>query len=272
MEDRHFINYSNIFLNMKVSEDTICDLGIPEHCLLYVYSGKVDFREDNHSIIVSAGECAFIRKGHRIKMTKYSDKNTQVYQSILLNFPRKFLLEYYRHQGKDKFPETARRSQTSILKIPSRPDITSLFESIFPYFSSSDTPDKEWLDMKLKEGLYVVLKSDANVYASLFDFTEPWKIDLMGFMEENYMYDLSMEELATYTGRSLTGFKNDFRKVSELTPQKWIIRRRLETAHELIAKQHYKVSEAMMNVGFKNLSHFSRIYKEAYGLAPSAGR
>ena len=121
--------------------------------------------------------------------------------------------------------------------------------------------------MKLKEGLYVVLKSDANVYASLFDFTEPWKIDLMGFMEENYMYDLSMEELATYTGQGLTGFKNDFRKVSELTPQKWIIRRRLETAHELIAKQHYKVSEAMMNVGFKNLSHFSRIYKEAYGLA-----
>lgn len=44
---------------------------------------------------------------------------------------------------------------------------------------------------------------------------------------------------------------------------------RLETAHELIAKQHYKVSEAMMNVGFKNLSHFSKIYKEAYGLAPS---
>lgn len=87
MEDRHFINYSNIFLNMKVSEDTICDLGIPEHCLLYVYSGQVDFREDNHSIIVSAGECAFIRKGHRIKMTKYSDKKTQVYQSILLNFP-----------------------------------------------------------------------------------------------------------------------------------------------------------------------------------------
>ena len=34
--------------------------------------------------------------------------------------------------------------------------------------------------MKLKEGLYVVLKSNANVYASLFDFTEPWKIDVNG--------------------------------------------------------------------------------------------
>lgn len=269
MEDKHFTNYSNIFLNMKVMEDTVCDYGIPEHCLIYVFSGRVDFNEPNHAVTIKAGECAFIRKGHRIKMTKYSDEDTHIYQSALLRFPRKFLLEYYRHHGEEKFPGIARRSKKSTLRIPSRPDVTSLFESIFPYFNSSVVPDEEWLGMKLKEGLYVVLKSDTDVYASLFDFAEPWKIDMLGFMEENYMYDLSIEELAAYTGRSLTGFKNDFRKVSELTPQKWIIKRRLEAAHELIVNQHCKVNEAMMNVGFKNLSHFSRIYKETYGIAPS---
>ena len=269
MEDEHFINYSNIFLNMKVTEDTICDHGVLEHCLLYVYSGKVEFEEAGHSITICAGECAFIRKGHRIRMIKYSDQDTHVYQSILLRFSRKFLLEYYRHNGEEKFPKTTKRSKVSILKIPSLPAVTSLCGSIFPYYESSVAPDEEWLDMKLKEGLYIVLKSDASVYASLFDFAEPWKIDLLAFMEENYMYELSIEELASYTGRSLTGFKNDFRKVSELTPQKWIIKRRLEAAHELIVNRDCKVSEAMMNVGFKNLSHFSRIYKEAYGIAPS---
>jgi len=30
-----------------------------------------------------------------------------------------------------------------------------------------------------------------------------------------------------------------------------------------------KVTEACFDVGFKNLSHFSKIYKEAYGVAPS---
>ena len=30
-----------------------------------------------------------------------------------------------------------------------------------------------------------------------------------------------------------------------------------------------KVTEACFDVGFKNLSHFSKIYKEAYGAAPS---
>ena len=37
--------------------------------------------------------------------------------------------------------------------------------------------------------------SNRNLYASLFDFTDPWKIDIMGFMEQNYMNDLTLEEI-----------------------------------------------------------------------------
>ena len=108
-----------------------------------------------------------------------------------------------------------------------------------------------------------------NLYASLFDFVEPWKIDILDYLNENYMCDLSLEEIASYTGRSLATFKRDFAKVSNLTPQKWIIKRRLEAAHGLIKSGKKKVTEVCFDVGFKNLSHFSKIYKEAYGVAPS---
>ena len=77
-----------------------------------------------------------------------------------------------------------------------------------------------------------------------------------------------MNEIASYTGRSLATFKRDFAKVSDFTPQKWIIKRRLEAAHDLI-KSGKKVTKACFDVGFKNLSHFSKIYKDAYGFAPS---
>mgnify|MGYP000605009813 CR=1 FL=1 len=93
--------------------------------------------------------------------------------------------------------------------------------------------------------------------------------DIIDYLNDNYMYDLSMEEIANYTGRSLATFKRDFAKVSELTPQKWIIKRRLEAAHELIKSGKKKVTEACFDVGFKNLSHFSKVYKETYGYAPS---
>ena len=53
-------------------------------------------------------------------------------------------------------------------------------------------------------------------------------------MNENYMYELTMEEMAHYTGRSLATFKRDFKKISDLTPEKWFIRKRLEVAYALM--------------------------------------
>lgn len=123
--------------------------------------------------------------------------------------------------------------------------------------------------MKMTEGMFAILKTDENLYASLFDFVDPWKIDIVDFMERNFMNDLSMGEMAYYTGRSLATFKRDFKKVSELTPQKWLIHRRLEAARELIRRGGRKVSEICYDVGFKNLSHFSKLYKEMYGMAPT---
>jgi AraC-like DNA-binding protein len=116
----------------------------------------------------------------------------------------------------------------------------------------------------------LVMNTDKNVYASLFDFTEPWKIDVLDFLNENYMYDLSMEEIASYTGRSLAVFKRDFKKVSRLSPQKWLIQKRLEVAHDKIRTDGKKVSDVCFEVGFKNLSHFSTAFKRKYGFPPTA--
>ena len=90
----------------------------------------------------------------------------------------------------------------------------------------------------------------------------------MDFLDKNYMCDLSIEEIANYTGRSLDTFKRDFMKVSDLPPQKWIIRRRLEAAHALIRSGRENVTDVCYRVGFKNLSHFSKAYKEMYGNSP----
>ncbi|MDR0619133.1 MAG: helix-turn-helix transcriptional regulator [Bacteroidales bacterium] len=77
-----------------------------------------------------------------------------------------------------------------------------------------------------------------------------------------------MEEIASYTGRSLAVFKRDFKKVSRLPPQKWLIQKRLEAAHDKIRNDGKKISDVCFEVGFKNLSHFSRVFKEQFGYAP----
>ena len=68
-----------------------------------------------------------------------------------------------------------------------------------PYLDSGIQPTDEVLNLKMTEGMYVLLNTDQNLYASLFDFADPWKIDIMDFMEQNYMNDFSLEEMANYT-------------------------------------------------------------------------
>jgi AraC-like DNA-binding protein len=157
-----------------------------------------------------------------------------------------------------------------VYRLPAdRPYIRSLFESMTPYFDSEMQPTDELLKLKMAEGVYVLLNTDKSFYSSLFDFTEPWKIDILNFMNKNYMYDLSMEEIASYTGRSLAVFKRDFKKVSSLSPEKCLIQKRLEAAHDKIRNNGKKVSDVYLEVGFKNLSHFSRVFKQQFGYAPT---
>ena len=83
------------------------------------------------------------------------------------------------------------------------------------------------------------------------------------------MFDLSVEQIAGFTGRSLAAFKRDFKKISTLPPQKWIIEKRLNVASDKIQNENRKISDVYLEVGFKNLSHFSNAYKKQFGMAPS---
>lgn len=269
MEILKVLDYSNIFIASYFTDDNVCAHLNREHTLLYLKSGELEIDERGQITHLYEGQCAFIRRDNRVTLSKIV-KEKKPYQSYVLKFSRQFLREFYQSIDKKSIPQQVKRKAVSLCVLPlHRPDITSLFESVTPYFESDVKPSDELLKLKMMEGIYVLLNTDTNLYASLFDFTEPWKIDILDFMNENYMYDLSMEEMAGYTGRSLATFKRDFRKTSEMSPQKWLIKKRLEAAHELIKEGQCNVSSICYDVGFKNLSHFSKLYKETYGHAPS---
>lgn len=269
MEQLDVFNCSNILIASYFTDDRGCAHENREHTLIYLCSGELEIEERGKKTILHPGECAFMRRDNRVWLQKHASADNP-YRSVVLKFSRPFLREFYQTLNRRQIPSASRREKMSLRLLPSnRPDIRSLFESIIPYFNADEKPSDDVLKLKMIEGVYVLLNTDISLYASLFDFVEPWKIDILDYLNENYMLDLSMNEIASYTGRSLATFKRDFAKVSDLTPQKWIIKRRLEAAHDMIKSGKKKVTEACFDVGFKNLSHFSKIYKEAYGMAPS---
>ena len=89
-------------------------------------------------------------------------------------------------------------------------------------------------------------------------------------MDKNYMYEFSVADLAHYTGRSLATFKRDFRKISDLTPERWLIRKRLDVAYAMMQEGGRKIVDICALVGFKNQSHFSSAFKKQFGVAPTA--
>lgn len=269
MEKLDVFECSNIFIASYFTDDRGCAHCNREHTLIYLHSGELEIAEGNKKSIIHPGDCAFMRRDNRLWLQKRI-KDGRPYRSIVMKFSREYLREFFQTINRREIPKNAKREKASLVKFPSgRTDVRSLFESLLPYFDKEESPAEEIMKMKMAEGMLAILRTDENLYASLFDFVEEWKIDIIDFMEKNYMNDLSMEEIAYYTGRSLATFKRDFKKVSELTPQKWLIRRRLETARELILKGGNKVSEICFDLGFKNLSHFSKLYKEMYGAAPT---
>lgn len=262
-------NYNNVFYSFYYDDLSGCVHRSREYALNYVYSGEMILDNGTEKIHVRKGECVFIPRDHHITMYKKT-YNGERYCGIFLMFTRTFLREMYGKLAINKQRSGTRKLDNGVIKLPRTVELASLFASMTPYLDPDVKPRDSFMELKLQEGLMALLAIDERFIPTMFDFNEPWKIDILGFMEENYTCDLSIEEIAHYTGRSLATFKRDFKKISELTPEKWLIKKRLAKAYELMRTGRRKVVEVYAEVGFRNPSHFSTAFKKEFGIAPTA--
>jgi AraC-like DNA-binding protein len=123
--------------------------------------------------------------------------------------------------------------------------------------------------LKVKEGVQLLLHALPWLTEFLFDFSEPYKIDLEKFMLGNFHFNVPVEKFARLTGRSLAGFKRDFQKIFGLSPRQWLQEKRLTEARHLIEKKNKKPSAIYLDLGFESLAHFSHSFKKKFGKAPT---
>jgi len=148
--------------------------------------------------------------------------------------------------------------------------LESLFASLHPYFEMGKELPEKIIAIKIEEAIAILHTLDKGIDSILSDFSEPGKINLADFMEKNYMFNMTMERFGYLTGRSLTTFKRDFKKVFHTTPQKWLTQKRLELAHYQLSEKSRKPVDVYFETGFENLSHFSYAFKKHFGYSPTA--
>jgi len=88
-------------------------------------------------------------------------------------------------------------------------------------------------------------------------------------MESNFRYNLSLEEFAAVCHRSLTSFKRDFQKQYDEPPRRWLLKKRLDYFVTMLGNSETNISQIGYDCGFEDLSHFSRVFKERFGMSPA---
>lgn len=63
--------------------------------------------------------------------------------------------------------------------------------------------------------------------------------------------------------------KRDFKKIFNITPSRWLVKRRFQEAYYLMKEQGKRPSQVYIELGFEDFSHFSYAFRQEFGVSTS---
>lgn len=238
---------------------------IPEHVFGFILSGSQVMHVGGQTYHFKEGDFRFFRKNQLCKFVKQPPPGGD-FISLSVRIDKETLLQMSEELN---LQADGLYTGDDIRLLEPTAQFKNYVESLKPYLNAQTDISKALTELKVKEAIMLMLQTYPDLKNVLFDFAEPGKIDLEAFMNEHYKYNVDINRFAYLTGRSLATFKRDFEKVFHTSPNRWLQQKRLEDAHYLIKEKGWRSSDVYMEVGFKDLSHFSFAFKKAYGVAPS---
>jgi AraC-like DNA-binding protein len=212
------------------------------------------------------GEMLLIRRNQLGELTK-TPLNGEDYQTIVICLKEDLLRQI---ALEEQIEPGAKYIGPPNILIAGNDFLHAFFQSLIPYVRHSEEKITNAVGMlKVKEAVLLLLHTMPELKDFLFDFSEPYKMDLEKFMLSNFHFNIPVEKFAQLTGRSLAGFKRDFQKIFDMSPRQWLQNRRLTEARHLIEKKNKTPSAIYLGLGFESLSHFSHSFKKKFGKSPS---
>ncbi|MGD1824908.1 AraC-type DNA-binding domain and AraC-containing protein [Chromobacterium violaceum] len=242
--------------------------------IVYIKQGKQIIRDhDAMAHVVEENHLIFLSKG----VYTVSDYVTgsDIFEAVLLFCDDKLIAKYLSraagtgHSHTDSLQNNAHG--TYILH--ANQQIQRYIDSLNYVYKDAEGSDA-LLELKLLELLHLIAIQDKSFrfLRELSSGGSRKRRPITDFMEQYYSHKLKIEDYALLTGRSVSTFIRDFRRSYNTTPNRWIIEKKVDIAHQLLTAKNYSVTDAAAEVGYENTSHFIKVYKQRYGVTPKKAK
>ena len=96
--------------------------------------------------------------------------------------------------------------------------------------------------------------------------------EALTYIEHNFQNEITIEDIAGVCGLNRTYFGKIFKEALGKTPQEFLLNYRMLKAAELLKLTGLSIGDVGLAVGYANQMHFSRAFKNNYGISPREWR
>lgn len=235
-----------------------------QNYIYYVLSGRKTMHTIDNAVTLEAGSIAFVKKGACIVEQFYEEPFCVVVFILPDSFIQSFL------KGYSIGEKTSLTETPPIISVYDDAMIKGFYQSIMPYFISSDKVPEDLLELKFRELLLHILHNPANedLHSYFLELKDQTETPIHSIMEENYAYNLGIDAYARMTNRSISSFKRDFQAIYKTTPGRWLMDKKVSRAKKLLLQTNDSIASVAFDSGFENTAHFSRLFKQKTGITP----
>ena len=238
-------------------------------CFMYMLNGTKMAIEPMGATGISATEGLLKRCGNYV--SQFSNEGpSDICDGVAIYFHPQFIKKIY----KDKIPDFLHRDAPAFntKKVASNEFIQQYIMNLLPYFDNPELMDEDLAELKIKELILLLLKSEDRT--SVLDFfselfASPSKLRFQDVVENNIYSTISTEQLAFLCDMSLSTFKREFKKLFSESPATYIRHQKIEKAKRLLTTTDMRVQEVGYHTGFNELSSFSHTFQKVTGVSPS---
>lgn len=247
-----------------------------QYLILFYLSSNTDFKEHKKGKIIQhkKGDWIVASLSNGEKPYTFQFPKSAHLHALSLFIPTDSLESFINTSPSYSYLQRLIQSEESYLIYES---VSSSLKQIFGAISTNSM--KTFLEMlNFQEHIYSFLKtifeqlSQNNINAIKHNFK---KGDINALIKaeklllNNIKQPPTIQELASEAAMSPTKFKSVFKKVYGESVYQYYLKHRMELAQQWIVENKLNISEIARELGYKNLAHFSRVFKEYYGKLPS---